>query len=94
MTVKGYEAAKDEVATMVYIRGLGEGITWANTAATKKLFCTPAKLALGVDNFVDTLNRQIDNLKHSWPQSKLEEMPIGALLLRGLIETFPCSSPK
>jgi len=78
--------------TKVYIKGLGEGIGWGN--AEKEFYCQPAKLALGMENFLDIIDRQIKELSTSVSAAKLDEMWIGLLLSQGLQRTFPCPSRK
>jgi hypothetical protein len=49
--------------------------------------CPPPKLTLGMDNFIDILNRMIAQYANA-PASEIDDMSI-AILLRGLRETFP-----
>ena len=99
VTAKDYRegmALSERTFMKVYIRGLGEGIGWANTAALSSnnppLYCQPAKLALGFDNFIDILNRKIEELSARKPASELDKASIGMLLLMGLQTTFPCTN--
>jgi len=101
MTVKDYRANMassnpDTVAiTRAWIMGLGEGTEWTNTelvrAGKLPLYCQPPKLALGMDNYVDMINRRIEANKDN---PSLEIMHIGSLLIRQLADTFPCSADK
>jgi hypothetical protein len=68
VTVKEYKArmassdAALVFATKYYVRGLGEGMVWANTSARLRqspLFCSPHNLELTVENFIDIIDRQI-----------------------------------
>jgi len=51
------------------------------------IYCQPAKLALGTQNYKDILDQEIKSLPAS---PKVNEMTINILLLLGLQETFPC----
>jgi len=100
ITVKEYKAAIANAAggdaVKLYIKGLGEGIGWANiraTTAKMPLFCPPGKLALGLENFIDIIDRQIEaQAKGNMPQAQLDGAMIGLVLLVGFQETFPCTS--
>jgi hypothetical protein len=87
---KDYEKIKDSKEFKLYIKGVGEGISWANTAlearGSKLLFCQPNKLALGSKNYLDILRREIGENADVY---KIDT-PVEAILLRGIINTFPC----
>jgi hypothetical protein len=80
ITVKDYRARmmSDDAARVMktYIKGLGDGIGWANAQANSRkapLFCQPRKLALDVENFVDIINRQIAAASTRLTEAKLDE---------------------
>jgi hypothetical protein len=78
--------------TKRYIRGLGEGMEWANGEATNRktpLFCAP-DMALGTENFIDILNQEIKRMSPLETAAELEETFIGLLLMDGLQRVFPC----
>jgi len=101
ITVKTYKArmaGNDLVlieGTKYYIRGLGEGMEWANTSpmmAKKRLFCSPPNLGLSEQNFIDILNKEIEVASARYSQKEFDELFIGMLLIAGLEKTFPCTS--
>ena len=100
MSVKDYKksSAGDEIAVLVmksYVQGLGDGIAWANIAAThdkKPMYCAPPRLTLGLENFLDIINRQIDIQAKRLTQAQLDDSEIGFMLMLGLVETFPCEA--
>jgi hypothetical protein len=102
VNVKEYRAivASNDKARLtelkVYIRGLGEGVAWANTflETSKKplLFCPPAKLFLGTQNYIDIIEAQIRDRVNTFQKDELDEQEIGMLLVFGLMDTFPCNS--
>jgi hypothetical protein len=102
MTVKEYreymgKPGVQRESMKVYVLGIGEGIAWAKSGqrdSATPLYCAPPKLALGMDNYVDILNRQIEEYSKREPASALESEFIGLLLLNGLRATFPCSTGK
>jgi hypothetical protein len=101
LTVKEYRAdmaSADQARitmTRIYIGGLGEGIVAANVQVGRinkaPIFCQPQKLALGMDNFINILDRFITTISTKAPREKVDEMSIPLLLLEGLQETFPCN---
>jgi hypothetical protein len=97
-TVKEYKeamASSDPTSVRVmkvYILGMGEGIGWANTMADGILYCEPSQLALGVANFVDIINREIEATSKMASKENLDKMWIGLMLMKGLQSTFPCAS--
>jgi hypothetical protein len=102
ITVKVYHermrsSNESEVAGMkIYVKGLGEGLGWANTELGDKnlLYCPPPKLGLGTENFLDMIDKKIESLSSIVPSAKLDEMWIGLLLVKALKETFPCGGSK
>ena len=98
MTVKDYKKSSsgDAVAILVmksYVQGLGDGIGWANIAAThdkKPMYCAPQRLSLGLENFLDIINRQIDIQAKQLTQAELDDSLLGLMLMLGMVETFPC----
>jgi hypothetical protein len=99
VTVKEYKArmassdAALVFATKYYVRGLGEGMVWANTSARLRqapLFCSPHNLELTVENFIDIIDRQILMAQAEGEGAYVEGTYIGLLLSAGLEETFPC----
>jgi hypothetical protein len=73
--------------TKAYIRGLGEGMAWANIDQAR-LYCPPGQLALVLENFIDIIDRQIEMRSTRWPQAELDKTYIGLLLFAGLKKTF------
>ena len=58
---------------------------------------SPEKLALGIENYIGIIDRQIKALSSSGlPPEQLEQTDIGLVLLAGLQATFPCvnGAPK
>jgi len=87
---KAHDPKLDKII-MMNLTGLGQGIEWYNTMAKdSKLYCTPSQLTLGVSNYEDILNRQIKGLRMVDPDYDTDSLPLGLVLLQGLIRTFPC----
>ena len=82
------------IMTKAYVLGLGEGIRATNVLINPRLFCPPPKLPLGVENFVDVLDRAIKDLSVRLPNPEVEAKDISVVLLRGLVDTFPCAGDK
>jgi len=99
VTVKEYRTAmargREVDAMKVYVKGLGEGVGWANIRAkslSAPLYCAPPNFAVGLENFLDILDREIElEMKRKMPQAQLDGSMIGLLLVLGLQETFPCA---
>ena len=78
----------------LYIAGIGDGIRWANIEATLRkqpFYCPADKLPMETPDLLDILNREIEGAAKN-KVSKFDEMPIGAVLLAGLIRAFPCTN--
>ena len=57
----------------------------------RKKTCTVSPILLGVETYIDILDRTI---KERSDHSDYDKMPIGLLLLHGLRATFPCTDKK
>jgi hypothetical protein len=55
------------------------------------MICPSQNLALGVENFIDILERKIEAVSKVLTANELDKMWIGMLLLDGLKTTFPCA---
>jgi hypothetical protein len=82
---------KGDVRTDFYLRGLGNGLSWANaelrTEGKTALFCPPDSTALTVNQEVDIMARHIERIPANG------KIAAGGVLLFALQEAFPCS-PK
>jgi len=93
ISIKDYDEVKNAEWFKIYINGVGIGITWANIAVTDKgqpLYCPPKKLALGAEDYLRIVQDSIE--KNKTLKEKMPTYPIEILLLRGLIEKFPCKN--
>lgn len=95
LSAANYKAMKAShpAQAQMYVRGVGEGISWTNTLSiqegNKPLYCPPPQMALGLDNYLYILDRAIEQIEAGRQQS-VPTRSIEAMLLFGLIETFPC----
>jgi hypothetical protein len=73
-----------------FVNGVADGYSWANIDAEgtwgKQFFCPPEHMAVSQDNYLDILDGFIQRNK-SWLE---EDTPIQPIIIRSLIETFPC----
>lgn len=80
--------------TKMYIRGLGEGMSWADSRqerdSHKFMFCPPDKLDLTVEIYLNILNRQIEQRLKMQSKEDVDKLLVGVVLLTGLQDTFPC----
>lgn len=88
--LKNYEKIKKLPDFKTYINGIGAGYEYMNLylVANKMppIFCVPDNLTLKEDNYVDILEKAIEqNHEQTSPNVKIE-----LILLQGLIKTFPC----
>jgi hypothetical protein len=99
ITVKTYNEVMTSKEThevelgKTYIKGLGVGIEWANTMAKLRkspLFCPPDTLSLGLKDYIDILDRQIEKYSRLVNQAELQKMWVGSALMHGMEATFPC----
>jgi len=101
--VKDYRTAlsNPDSAAIVksYVSGLGNGMVYANEFSQRNkqaqpLFCAPSKLTLTGDNFVNLLDAQIKLSEERNGKEPTMNVPIGLLLLEGLVDTFPCEKKR
>lgn len=97
ITYKMYRLAKSEGgqhwdAIKFYYLGAGNAFLYANIKVRDDKmpawFCIPEKFIIDRQNFVDMLDQQIAKRK----ATLTDDSPLDALLLFGLLETFPCKS--
>ena len=96
------QAQEDSPQKLVYdswIEGVGVGIDWANAEMIlrkmKPLYCPSKNLTLGLENYLDILERQLQKIKEFSKKNPgtvkdINKFPVEYLLLQGLINTFPC----
>jgi len=93
-TLKEYRSMKHTDMFKEYITGLGVGFYWANMhldqSGKPPLYCQPVKLSLSGENYLNILDRYIEQNKDSKDKLKPGTF-IELLLLQGLIDTFPCA---
>ncbi len=87
---KEYKAIKNTKEFNLYLKGVGEGLESANeelaARGSKALYCKPEKETMGVEQYSDILKREVsENAKEI-----CDDMPMGLILLNGLIKNFPC----
>jgi hypothetical protein len=90
-TIREYKVMKRTEIFKEYITGVGRGIYWTNMhlqqTANPPLYCQPIKLSLSADNYLDIIDRYIaENKDKVKPESFIE-----FILLKGMIDTFPCT---
>jgi hypothetical protein len=80
-----------------YVMGAGLALEAANaelrdTRHQPPLFCTPPSLVLNNENYESIIDGWIKGHSRLLPSSQVEKFPVYIVLMRGLIETFPCPS--
>ena len=88
---RDYDKVKKMEWFKTYIEGVGIGLSLANAKmralGVAPLYCQPGKLVLQSENYLDILERFIQEKKNKISP----ETPIEPFLLEGLIEIFPCN---
>lgn len=97
VSVSNYLAARklDVEESNKYIYRVAEGIIAANALAGQKgqpLFCVPQGFALNPANFHQVFEEQLPNIRLT--KSRVEDAPVGIVLVLGLARVFPCSAPN
>lgn len=96
LPVEKFESLKSDESIKLWVHGVGVGFSWANVALihskNKPLYCPPAQLYLGADNYLNILVRQLDAMKKASTDTTPmpPKMEIEPILLLGLQNTFPC----
>jgi hypothetical protein len=90
-TLKEYKSMKQTDMFREYITGVGRGIYWANLhlqqTGESPFYCQPLKLSLSGENYLNILDRYVEQNKDKVKPGTFIEL----LLLEGLIDTFPCT---
>lgn len=89
VSVGEYKKFKGTPQMNAYLGGVGNAYSWSNVVLRSRgerpLFCQPEKLALGLENYRDFLDREI-NEKHVSDSDYIE-----LLLLLHLRKVFSCT---
>ncbi|HMD49851.1 MAG TPA: hypothetical protein VKG79_12160 [Bryobacteraceae bacterium] len=97
MTV-GMYLKGDRVINGVYLNGVGQGFSWANYWMKQQgrppIYCEPDSVALDGSDYVKMVDRQIERLRRTASEPDFKGMLVAALLLKTLVEAFPCQSTK
>jgi hypothetical protein len=97
LKLKEYDlmSEKEKEATLYYIAGIGNGISWSNVALVetkqRPLYCAPAKFALGLDNYKSFIDLELKKAKSNTNKWAYENMELGHVMLLHLQEVFPCN---
>lgn len=71
----------------LYIDGLGNGLSWANTASKMKhgkpVFCPPGKIAITAEQYIDILHRYVED------RPDMRGDGVGGPMLFALEDAFP-----
>lgn len=100
MTYGEYERLKatgginDERIRMWFV-GYGDGLSWSNSyleidQKRKPIYCKPDALGMNGETLMDILDASAKKRIAQWGRKRVEALEIGALLVYGLIDTFPC----
>ena len=93
---ENYEKVKasDPVSTRMYMHGVGEGYSWANSALNAKgqaeLYCQGDSLTLNSQNYNRILEDEIERLKTTPKLKKRYFVSMELVLFIGLQRAFPC----
>lgn len=68
-----------------YLSGLTDGLAWTNAKGTAPLYCPPPSVSIVPAQYREILRRKVES------DTSLAGAPAGYVLLRGLIDTFPCA---
>jgi competence protein ComGF len=87
---KEYKIVRNTKEFKLYLKGVGEGLAWANeelaARGSKALYCKPEKEVIGIEQYSDILKKEVNENAAEIP----DDMPLGLILLNGLIKSFPC----
>lgn len=90
MTVQEYQNFKDKDALSWYIVGLGNGFAFSNTKLEslkqKRLYCLPNNYKISTSELQGLLSESITE----FDSKEVLNLQIEPMLLRKLIDTYPC----
>ncbi len=97
MTVKAYLSG-DRTVNGIYLNGVGQGLSWADFWMKRQgeppMYCDQDSMPLDGNDYLKMVDRQIEQLRRVTPKSELDKTLVPALLLRALMESFPCRAGK
>ena len=84
---KDYKNLRDTQDFQLYLKGVGSGLDWANAELMGRhqvpLYCLPPSFVLTTENLLQTIDVLLPTVTHL-------NLSIELVLLKGLINTFPC----
>ena len=89
---KQYTLSADLMLRQIAMSNLS-GIETLHFLGKDHLYCQPEKLELTPEQAVKILETGISEAHQENPKASVTDFPISALLLKGLIATFPCKQP-
>ncbi len=87
LLIRDYEKYKNTDFINFYLLGLGDGadiVESARDPKAKKLFCLPRNMNLNAENYANIIEDQMKKRQYA------PEFPVSAVLVEGLMRTFPC----
>jgi hypothetical protein len=88
-----YSDQESRFSILVYFNGLGGGFSWANTQLEslnqQRLFCQPMDLTIGAEDYFKIYRSEYFKNEEIWGSFELQ--PPGIILLKGLINKYPCN---
>jgi len=89
---------EDSLVAEAYVTGAELALEAANAELRARhqppLFCTPEKLALNANNYRSIIEAQTRKASKIVSAGQAEAFPVYIVLMRGLIDTFPCPTGK
>lgn len=98
MTVEYYLQNKDKEITLTYVAGMGAAIMTYDMELyrqnNERLWCTSLK-KINVEFFTKVLDKEVKLFSKSeeWKDSYFS-IPISMLLMKGLVDQYPCQKPE
>lgn len=90
MPYREYYPLRDNEDMLVYIWGLGKGLSWGNTmlenSGRRMLYCTPGNFDLSAQN----ISRVIAQEAAFYDDAQLQRVTVEQLVVMGMIRAFPC----
>ena len=82
-----YKNYEDDDTKDAYLLGLQIGVQWTSTTGAE--ICIPENVSFSLETTKEIIEGFAKDLNMS--QTQIDELPIAALLVHGMIDKFPCN---
>ena len=87
-----YKQSQNEEHVIQHLLSVESGMSWTQTWSEKKLYCKPGKFKMNIQTAKDAVKIGVKHFESlNMPTQKINDSPVEAILIEGLILLFPCN---